>query len=258
LQILAPTRLKTMQRSTCVIGGFPVSTGDLAFHVQDLLGRVVSGQGGWLLTLNTEMLARSARDPQYTELVGKADIITADGMPLVWASRLKRPRAVVAGRTTGVDLVDALLRATDVPRFAVIGGTSPSATIACYGPSARAACAFVYDGKVDLSDAQLLFFCEELAHQDVRIVFLALGVPKQDQLALELRQRMPHLVLLGIGGTFEILGPEGGRAPIWMQRTGLEWFYRLTREPRRLWRRYLLNYPRGIWFLLKDILVAPR
>ena len=247
-----------MQRPSCVIGGFPVSTGDLDSHVEDGRGRVLGGQGGWLVTLNTEMLSRSARDPHYAALIRQADLITADGMPLVWASRFKRPRAFVAGRTTGVDLVDALLRAPDVSRFAVIGGTSPSSTIARYGPSARAACVFLFDGKVDLSDAQLQFFCDELARHEVRIVFLALGVPKQDHLALQLRQRMPHLVLLGIGGTFEILGPEGGRAPIWMQRAGLEWLYRLIREPGRLWRRYLLNYPRGIWFLLKDILVAPR
>ncbi|TNF52601.1 MAG: glycosyltransferase, partial [Burkholderiales bacterium] len=84
------------------------------------------------------------------------------------------------------------------------------------------------------------------------------GVPKQDRLALLLRQRMPHLLLLGIGGTFEILGPDGGRAPQWMQRSGLEWLYRLTREPGRLWRRYLLNYPLGIWFLFRDCLSLTR
>jgi N-acetylglucosaminyldiphosphoundecaprenol N-acetyl-beta-D-mannosaminyltransferase len=139
----------------------------------------------------------------------------------------------------------------------VIGGQHPRKTIELYGPRAhRGLCTFVFDGKVDLSETQLSFFCDELARHQVRLVFIALGVPKQDRLALSLRQRMPELVLLGIGGTFEILGPDGSRAPLWMQRVGLEWLYRLANEPGRLWRRYLISYPSGIWFLLKDCLGA--
>lgn len=242
----------------CEICGVPVSRADLGGHVRQVVDRAEGGQGGWLLTLNTEMLARGARDPAYWSLVRKADIITADGMPLVWASRFKRGGTAIAGRTTGVDLVDAMLSLERVPRFAVIGGKSPLKTIERYGPRAVEACKFVFDGKVDLSDHQLASFCEELTRHQAQVVFIALGVPKQDQLALELRQRMPQLVLTGIGGTFEILGPEGSRAPQWMQRGGLEWLFRLVNEPGRLWRRYLINYPRGIWFLLKDCLATGR
>lgn len=227
-------------------------------HINDLVWRAEHGEGVWLLTLNTEMLARGARESDYLALMTRADIITADGMPLVWASRIKQRDGPIDGRTTGVDLVDALLRLDCVPRFAVIGGKNPSGTIECYGPKAVEACAYVFDGKVDLSAQQLDVFCSELVRRQVGMVFIALGVPKQDCLALELRQRMPKLVLLGIGGTFEILGPDGGRAPSWMQRSGLEWLYRLLKEPGRLWRRYLISYPRGVWLLIKDCLVLDR
>lgn len=242
----------------CELCGLPVSRSNLDFHVRDLVERADRGNGAWLLTLNTEMIARGVREPDYWDLVKQADIITADGMPLVWASKFKSRKAAIAGRTTGVDLVDAMLRLGSVPRFAVIGGKSPTETISCYGQQATEACAFVFDGKVDLSGEQLSFFCDELARHQVRVVFIALGVPKQDRLALLLRQRMPHLVLLGIGGTFEILGPEGGRAPQWMRKSGLEWIYRLAKEPRRLWHRYLVNYPRGIWRLVTDCIGAGR
>jgi len=242
----------------CELCGVWVSCGDMPSHVRQLLEWAGNGRGAWLLTLNTEMLARGAREPAHLGLIKQADIVTADGMPLVWASKIKHPHAPIAGRTTGVDLVDAMLRSADMPRFAVIGGKSPAKTVEGYGAQAVQACRWVYDGPVDLSEAQLSYFCDELARHAVRVVFIALGVPKQDRLALLLRQRMPHLVLLGVGGTFEILGPGGGRAPGWMQRTGLEWLYRLIREPRRLWRRYLMNYPRGIWFLVRDCLGARR
>ncbi len=247
-----------LMTDVCEICGLPVSRGDLGSHVQEVTDRASRGQGAWLLTLNTEMLARGVRDPGYWNLIKKADIITADGMPLVWASGFKRKGAPIDGRTTGVDLVDALLRSSVVPRFAVIGGQSPLVTIDQYGAKAREACTFVFDGKVDLSEGQLQMFCDELNRSQAQVVFIALGVPKQDQLALELRRRLPHLVLTGIGGTFEILGPQGSRAPGWMQKGGLEWLYRLGHEPGRLWRRYLINYPRGIWFLLKDCLVASK
>lgn len=240
----------------CQICGVSVSRGNLSSHVRKITDLTVRGEGAWILTLNTEMLARGAREPDYWHLVGSADIITGDGMPLIWASNLKRHGAPIEGRTTGVDLVDALLRLDHIPRFAVIGGQSPLKTIERYGLKAMEACSFVFDGKVDLSDLQLALFCDELSRHEVQVVFIALGVPKQDQLALELRRRLPRIVLLGVGGTFEILGPSGGRAPRWMQRGGLEWLYRLAKDPVRLWRRYLINYPRGVWTLLKDCLAT--
>lgn len=242
----------------CEICGLPVSRSSLDSNLARITRFAEQGQGMWLLTLNAEMVSRGLRDPAYWSLVKQADLITADGMPLVWASRVKYPEAAISGRTTGVDLVNALLRQEQVLRFAVIGGVSPQRTVEQFGPAAVRACAYVFEGKVDLTDEQVDYFCAELTRRQVQVVYLALGVPKQDQLAVKLRQRLPQLVLLGIGGTFEILGPGGRRAPLWMRQMGLEWLFRLYNEPRRLWRRYLINYPPGIWFLIKDSLAAPR
>jgi len=237
----------------CILCGLPVARASMEQTLGQVLERITRNEGAWLLTLNTEMLSRFAREPGYKELVAKADIITADGMPLVWASRRKGHDQAIAGRTTGVDLVDAYLRLPDVPAFAVIGGRDSAMTLSNYGATVVQACKYIFDGKVDLSDEQLDLFVQVLTKQEVRTVFIALGVPKQDQLALCLRNKLPRLVLMGIGGTFEILGPQGSRAPAWMQSAGLEWFYRLSREPGRLWRRYLINYPAGIGLLIKDL-----
>lgn len=238
----------------CVLCGLPVSRASMQQILDDLLARIERREGAWLVTLNTEMLARCARDATYHELIRQADIITADGMPLVWASRCKDASQPIDGRTTGVDLVDAYLRLPQVPPYAVIGGQDPMATLARYPAEARQACRYLFDGKVDLSEAQLAQFAQALQDHAVKTVFIALGVPKQDRLALALRARLPHLMLMGIGGTFEILGPQGGRAPRWMQNAGLEWLYRLIKEPGRLWKRYLVSYPAGIGMLLRDCL----
>ena len=217
-----------------------------------LLERISRGEGAWLLTLNTEMLSRFTREPGYRDLVAQADIITADGMPLVWASRFRGADQAIPERTTGVDLVDTFLRLPQVPIYAIIGGVDPATTVARYGEAAQQACRYLFTGKVDLSDEQVEQFVDALREQQARVLFVALGVPKQDRLALKIRSLMPELVITGIGGTFEILGPQGSRAPQWMRKTGMEWLFRLLKEPGRLWKRYLVHYPGGLGLLIKD------
>lgn len=238
--------------STCTICGMPLSCGNLEENLQHLLDRIDDKQGAWLVTLNTEMLARGVRDPSYLELIGHADVITADGMPLVWASQHKNCEQQITERTTGVDLVEAYFALDDVPNYAIIGGVDPMVTVQRYAQKAQDACKYLFTGMVNLQDDQIDEFVAELTKHDIKTVFIALGVPKQDKLALILRERLPHLILTGIGGTFEILGPQGSRAPQWMQKSGLEWLYRFSKEPGRLWKRYLIQYPLGVGFILKD------
>lgn len=238
----------------CVLCGLPVSRATMKQTLDNILARIGQKKGTWVLTLNTEMLARFARDPESHDLLARADLITADGMPLVWASRFKGPDQAIPQRTTGVDLVDAYLRLPSIPAYAVIGGVKPAATLAKYGETAVQACRYLFDGRVDLSPEQVREFAEALRDNEVRMLFLALGGAKQDQLAYMLRNAVPDLVVAGVGGSFEILGPQGGRAPQWMQNAGLEWLFRLTREPGRLWRRYLVYYPAGLGLLLRDCL----
>lgn len=241
---------------TCLICGIPVARTRMQALLDDLLAKAASGEGAWFLTLNTEMLARFVLEPDYKDLVTQADIFTADGMPLVWASRLRGSDQAILERTTGVDLVHAFLRHPNTPRFGVIGGVNPSATLDRYGIHAREACGYLFNGRVDLSDSQTDEFVHRLRAERIRVLFVALGVPKQDLLALKLRSAMPELLIVGVGGTFEILGPNGSRAPRWMQMSGLEWLYRLAQEPRRLWKRYVLRYPFGLGLLAKDTLKA--
>lgn len=232
------------------ICGFDISTRDCAGHIALLRDKARAGDGAWVVTLNLEMLARIGREPAYGTLIGGADLFTADGAPIVWAVRKKG--ADLAGRTTGVDFIDGLLRSGDIPPFAIIGGVDPRTTLRLYD-GAEAACVYLFDGKVGLEPEDIAAQAEALRASGAQMLFLALGVPKQDHLARALRKACPHLVILGLGGTFEILGPQGARAPLWMQKTGLEWAYRLLREPGRLWRRYLVQYPRGAVKLLGDL-----
>jgi len=234
------------------ISGLPVSTASLDGNVALLRHRMAERRGGWVVTLNTEMIARCARDPDYCALLEGASLLVADGMPIVWASRRARPvsGSPISGRTTGVDLVERLLRGGGPP-FAVIGGRDPRAAVRALGVTDDR-CRWVYRGAVDDSAPCIDFLARHLRERDVRIVFVALGVPKQDQVARLLWRRLPETVFVGVGGAFEILGPGGRRAPLWMRKAGLEWAFRLAREPARLWQRYLLGYPVGLASLGMD------
>lgn len=240
----------------CTICGFPISRSSMQENLAAILDRGKNKTGGWLVTLNTEMLARISRDSSYHQLLKAADMFVADGMPIVWVSRRKRgnnPQAI-AERTTGVDLIDEFLRKQDIPPYAIIGGKDVATTLAQY-PGAAAQCKFMFTEIVDESAAQIKTFADEIINNNIEIVFIALGVPKQDRVALALREQARQAVYLGVGGTFEILAPGSSRAPGWMQKSGLEWFYRLSKEPGRLWKRYFLHYPRGVYALLKDSFV---
>ncbi len=239
--------------SGCTICGFPISRAGTQENLSAILACGKNKTGGWLVTLNTEMLARISHDANYHELLKTADMFVADGMPLVWASRYKHRHCPqgIAERTTGVDLIDQFLRKKDIPPYAIIGGKNPAATLAQY-PGAAERCELMFTGMVDESEAQIKTFAEAITHQHIQIVFIALGVPKQDRIAKALREHAPHSVYLGVGGTFEILAPGSSRAPGWMQKSGLEWLFRLSKEPGRLWKRYILHYPLGIYALIKD------
>ena len=89
------------------------------------------------------------------------------------------------------------------------------------------------------------------------LVFVGLGCPRQEIWAYEMRERVGRPIL-AVGAAFDFLAGSQAMAPAWMQRAGLEWFFRLTREPRRLWRRYLILNPHFCWALLKQILGVDR
>lgn len=234
------------------ICGYEISSRSLEGHLALIREYAEAKKGAWIVTLNTEMLARSNKEPEYQSLLQSADLIVADGMPLVWASQKKKNCDAIAGRTTGVDLVEDLLTQAPIYDFAILGGVAPEKTLDYRFKTASDHCKFLFTGMVDCSSEQVDEFVEQIKSNNIRLVYLALGVPKQDKLALLLREKLPEVIFLGIGGTFEILGPDGGRAPAWMQKSGMEWLYRFSREPGRLWKRYALNYPVGIRMLVKD------
>ncbi|MBS1706622.1 MAG: WecB/TagA/CpsF family glycosyltransferase [Armatimonadetes bacterium] len=243
----------TIPATRCELCGFDLLALSYEESVEFFLRQLAAKNGGWVVTLNLEILSNACLDTEYRNWIGSAEYIVADGMPLVWASKIKRGVAKVPGRTAGSDLSADLIKRVPASDVAIIGGVNPPRALKNLQIE-RHDDVFVFDGKVKLDDASIDDLANQIAAHGASLIFIALGVPKQDLVAIKLRKRFPEALILGVGGTFELIAGLKPRAPQWMQKSGLEWLWRLSIEPRRLWRRYLVLYWVGVLNLLTDVL----
>lgn len=216
------------------------------------------GRGGWVLTPNLDILRRLRTDPAFARLCEGASLRLADGMPLVWASRLQG--TPLPERVAGSDLIWRLSAAAADHRLPVffLGGNPQTAEDAARilqgrNPSLLVAGTHCPPFGFESRPAEVRAIEEALLRARPAIVFVALGSPKQEQLIHGLISRHPACWFLGIGISFSFVSGEVARAPRWMRAVGLEWLHRLARDPRRLAKRYLLN---GIPFGLRLLSVS--
>ena len=228
------------------IGGLPIarlSGGQVVDHVFDSLRR---GLGGWLVTANVDFVQRSQSRPEIRALYEQADLVVADGAPLVWASALAGAR--VPERVAGSDLVWSLAEraAAEGRSLYLLGGQGDAGERAALRLRARwpeLHIAGVSSPSLSLppTEEELAPVVEDAVRAAPDLVYSALGSPKQEFVIRALRAELPRSWMLGCGISLSFVAGDIPRAPVWMQRSGLEWVHRLCLEPRRLASRYLLH-----------------
>jgi N-acetylglucosaminyldiphosphoundecaprenol N-acetyl-beta-D-mannosaminyltransferase len=230
---LAGVRLHAVREAECV-----------AF----VMGELEAGRGGWIATANLDHLRRLQRPGEFRRVYETATIVVADGMPLVWASRLQG--TPVPERVAGSDLIRSLSVAAGRHGRSVflLGGDPGTADIAASALRAASPGLHVVGTHCppfgfERDDARIAALSAEIAAAVPDIVFVALGSPKQEVLIERLRGTLPRAWWIGVGISFSFVAGTVRRAPPWMQRFGLEWAHRLAQEPRRLWSRYLCSGP---------------
>lgn len=196
-----------------------------------------------VVTANTDFLINSLEDPELMRVMQSADMVIPDGMPLIWASRwLGSP---LPERVTGADLVPSLaaLAARKGYRIYMLGAKPDVAQSAKKKLEANypgiqiVGCVSPPIASIVEMDSQSLIDSIQLAKPD--ILFVAYGNPKQEKwIALHKDELRDVPVCIGVGGTFDFIAGNTKRAPIFIQKSGMEWAYRLCQEPKRLWRRY--------------------
>jgi N-acetylglucosaminyldiphosphoundecaprenol N-acetyl-beta-D-mannosaminyltransferase len=236
------------------IAGFRVSPLSFDDNVALIMQAATATQGLWVMTLNLEMAARAAVDSRYKALIRDVDLTVADGMPIVLLSRLGLTPLRIPDRSCGVDIVAHCL-VHFRGRMGILGGRAPYSALEKLkvDPSKIV---FVEDGIVDPDRLEDIVIA--LKSTRCQLLFVALGVPKQDIVCHSLRKACPGLVCIGVGGSFSILGGFLPRAPRFMRDYGFEWLFRLIQEPRRLAHRYLVLYPQVVPSLIRWIRARKR
>ncbi|HWF52286.1 MAG TPA: WecB/TagA/CpsF family glycosyltransferase [Solirubrobacteraceae bacterium] len=240
----AETSLRT--GSTVQLMGLSLDAVSERDTVEYVLDGVSEGRGGWVCTANLDILRQWRDSAEVRDIVALADLVVADGMPLIWAGRLQGSPLPerVAGSTLVLSLTAA---AANAGASVFLLGGNPGA--------AEAAGARFIEMNPGLKLVGTLcppFGFErdpewgDRIEQAVReaapdIVYVGLGFPKQERVIVHLRARMPSTWFVACGVSFSFVAGEVHRAPVMVQRLGLEWLHRLVQEPKRLYRRYLVD-----------------
>jgi N-acetylglucosaminyldiphosphoundecaprenol N-acetyl-beta-D-mannosaminyltransferase len=202
------------------------------------------------------MVMEGVDDPAYREIVNAADLVTSDGMPLVWSLRLLGARA--SQRVYGPDLTPLLCERAAAEGIPVgFYGSSPEVLEAMVANlrSANPELEIAYQQSPpfrELSVEEIEREIEEIRASGARIIFVGLGCPKQERW-MHARRGEIGAVLIGVGAAFDYVGKTKAQAPRFMQAHGLEWLFRLVTEPRRLWRRYLYHNPRFVGLFVAQL-----
>jgi N-acetylglucosaminyldiphosphoundecaprenol N-acetyl-beta-D-mannosaminyltransferase len=255
----APAVARGRGLPTILLHGVRIHAIDEQRCVEHILSEIERGRGGFVVTPNVDHLRRCGYDLSFAALVSEASLVVADGMPLVWASRLQG--TPLPQRVAGSDLISSLSAAAagQGKSIFLLGGDSgtadaASAVLRDRYPQLRIAGKLCPPIGFEKDEAELQRITSELLAAKPDIVFVALGSPKQERFIDRIRRTMPTTWWLGVGVSFSFLCGNVRRAPLWMRNYGLEWTHRLMQEPKRLFKRYIVvGIPFGIWLLWQAI-----
>jgi exopolysaccharide biosynthesis WecB/TagA/CpsF family protein len=239
------------------IGGLSVAALTRADTAELTVGLAMArrGRGGpclFFTTVNGQVISECASDPNVRDLYMQADLISADGMSAVWASRYLCPRPLPERVATTDAFHDAALLAQERgASFYFFGATEDMNAKAVARakelyPNLRIAGR--RDGYLKPNEEDAVV--DEINAAAPDILWIGMGVPRQQRFVVKHRNRLDRVGLVKTcGGLFDFLSGKNTRAPEWMQRNGLEWAYRMALEPQRLFWRYLVSNPHSMWVM---------
>jgi len=250
-----------MRVPTIELWGTPFHAIDERQCVREILERHAAGKGGWVATHNLDHLRRLRNDREFAAICRTASLRMADGMPLIWASKMQGE--ALPERVAGSSLIYSLTGAAARLGCSVyfLGGNPGTAEktagiLSTWHPQLRVAGTECPPVGFEADPDYLQSLAQRLNSAAPDIVYVALGSPKQEQLIAQLVDGLPKAWFLGVGVSFSFVAGEIRRAPVWMQRSSLEWLHRLMQEPIRLGKRYIVDGMRTAFLLFATCLVA--
>ena len=214
-------------------------------------------QSRYVCIANVHMLMEAIDSSKYRQILNSADLVTPDGMPLVWMMRAKgkKHQERVYGPTLMLKTIESAAR-ENIP-------------VGFYGGAPEVLESLIHRMQARYEGLKVAFSCsppframsqqedntivEQINQSGARILFVGLGCPKQEYWMANHRGKV-NAVMMGVGAAFDFHSGVKPQAPTWLQKIGLEWLFRLFVEPQRLWRRYLYHNPRFIVLAIADLL----
>ncbi len=227
--------------------------------VAEIRHRLLGGNFVHHVVVNVAKIVNMRRDPSLRNSVHGADIVNADGMGVVWGARLLG--IPVRERVAGIDLFFRLLAVAEREGWGIYLCGSKQATLD------RAITVLVrrypdlrikgsHHGYFSADEEQKVV--DDIRRSDAMMLFVAMSSPNKEEFIARWHESLGVRFAMGIGGTLDIVAGVTTRAPLWMQRCGLEWFYRLIQEPRRMARRYFVSNSVFAWLLLRTLVTRWR
>src|SRR5450432_126345 len=267
MQTIAVTQLTTailddvmcdIQR--CNVLGVEISAVNMPVAVRQIQHWIEHRQCNYVCITGVHGVMESQRDPQLKRIHNQAGMVTPDGMPMVWANRIAGNSQV--SRVYGPDLMAELCQAgieKHYKHFLYGGGDGVAEKLAdklrekfpgiqivgTYTPPFR-----------PLTDEEDRKIVLTINASGADIIWVGLSTPKQEHWMSQHLNRVHPPVMVGVGAAFDFHAGLKSQAPRWMQKSGMEWLYRLVTEPKRLWKRYLRNNPLFCWYFLLQVLNA--
>ncbi len=225
-----------------------------------ILDMAQNGRQGYVCISTVHMVMEGVDDPAFQGIVNGADLVTPDGVPLVWALKLLGIKA--AERVYGPTLTPHVCAAAAQGGVSVgfYGGTDEilakmQSTLMASFPELNVVYAYSppFRPLTEDEDGQQI---NDILSSGAGILLVGLGCPKQERWMAAHTDLLSKVVLIGVGAAFDFIAGAKAQAPSWVQRAGMEWLFRLVTEPRRLWRRYLYHNPRFLYKFAGQLLRA--
>ena len=242
--------------------GVPVSIVDMAAALAVIDGWIAARRHEFVCLRDVHGVMACQDDPELMRIHRRAGMVAPDGVPLVWLGRLMGHQGI--RRVCGPDLLPALCEhslARGTRHFFYGGAPGVAERLAerlrARFPGLEVAGTHTPPFR-PLSEAEDAAVVAKIDESRADIVWIGLGTPKQERWMAAHLGRLEAPVMLGVGAAFDFHAGTVRRAPAWMQRSGLEWLFRLVSEPRRLWRRYLVLAPRFVVLVALQVLGLTR
>lgn len=208
------------------------------------------------IAVNVAKIVHMQTDKQLYESVVSANVINADGLPLVWVSKwFGNP---IPERVTGVDLMQSLVKLASEKGYKIFffGAKEDvvSKVVQIYSEQYSQKIIAGYRNGY-FREEEETFIAKQIADSGANILFVAITSPKKENFLFRQKEVLKKVnFVMGVGGSFDVVAGVVKRAPLWMQRAGLEWFYRIIQEPGRMWKRYLVTNTLFIYYLILELL----